>query len=196
VEKVCKIVKDWQITISEIAGRLGLLYGTCHWILMEDLKMQWMNCWISQKWPKLPIAGHNRRQNWVYCYNPENKQESSQLKSPSFPSLKKVRQVRLNINSMLILIWLWGWWWWRQYAPLETLVNFNVTTRTTSQKTLNFILTVVRTWNVTTTLKVTTTSNKGKYAFHYWLCPGTFWYALIHISLLFMPHTDTNVKKG
>jgi hypothetical protein len=41
VEKICRIVnEDQQSTILEIAGRLGLLYGTCLQILREDLNMR------------------------------------------------------------------------------------------------------------------------------------------------------------
>jgi hypothetical protein len=40
---------------------------------------------------------------WVYGYDPETKQHSSQWKSPNSPQLKKARQVRSNVKSMLII---------------------------------------------------------------------------------------------
>jgi histone-lysine N-methyltransferase SETMAR len=41
-------------------------------------------------------------ESWVYGYDPETKQQSSQWKSPNSPRPKKVRQVRSNVKSMLI----------------------------------------------------------------------------------------------
>ena len=46
------------------------------------------------------ITGH---ETWVYGYDPETKQHSSQWKSPNSPLPKKARRVRSNINSMLIV---------------------------------------------------------------------------------------------
>jgi hypothetical protein len=39
-------------------------------------------------------------ETWVYGYDPETKQQSSQWKSPSSPRPKKARQVRSNGKSM------------------------------------------------------------------------------------------------
>jgi hypothetical protein len=39
-------------------------------------------------------------------------------------------------------------WWWRQYAPLKSRSSIWLND-STSQKTLNFILTTMRTWNLT-----------------------------------------------
>jgi len=41
-------------------------------------------------------------ETWVYAYNPETKTQSSQWKSLGSIRLKKARQVRSNIKSMLI----------------------------------------------------------------------------------------------
>ncbi|GFT38234.1 histone-lysine n-methyltransferase setmar-like protein [Trichonephila clavipes] len=41
-------------------------------------------------------------ETWVYGYDPETKQQSSQWKFPSEPRPKKARQSRSNIKSMLI----------------------------------------------------------------------------------------------
>jgi hypothetical protein len=41
-------------------------------------------------------------ETWVYGYDPETKQQSSQWKSPKSPRPKKARQVRSNVKSMLI----------------------------------------------------------------------------------------------
>ena len=42
-------------------------------------------------------------ESWVYDYDPETKQQSTQWKTPSSPRPKKARQVRSNIKSMLII---------------------------------------------------------------------------------------------
>ena len=41
-------------------------------------------------------------ESWCYGYNPETKQQSSQWKSPGSPRPKKARQVKSNIETMLI----------------------------------------------------------------------------------------------
>jgi len=39
---------------------------------------------------------------WVYVYDPETKQMSSQWSTSSFPQPKKARQVKSNIKTMLV----------------------------------------------------------------------------------------------
>ena len=41
-------------------------------------------------------------ESWVYSYEPETKQQSSQGKSPTSPRPKKARQVKNNVKSMII----------------------------------------------------------------------------------------------
>ena len=41
-------------------------------------------------------------ESWVYGYDPETKRQSSQWKSPTSPRPKKARQVKNNLNSMII----------------------------------------------------------------------------------------------
>ena len=41
-------------------------------------------------------------ESWVYGYDPETKQQSSQWKSPMSPRPKKARQVKSNLKSMII----------------------------------------------------------------------------------------------
>jgi hypothetical protein len=41
-------------------------------------------------------------ESWVYGYDPETKQMSSQWKTPSLPLPKEARQVRSNVKTMLI----------------------------------------------------------------------------------------------
>jgi hypothetical protein len=42
-------------------------------------------------------------ETWVYVYDPETKQQSSQWKSPNSLRLKKARQVHSDVKSMLIV---------------------------------------------------------------------------------------------
>jgi hypothetical protein len=42
-------------------------------------------------------------ETWMYGYDPETKQQSSQCKSPNSPRAKKARQFRSNVKSMLIV---------------------------------------------------------------------------------------------
>jgi len=43
-------------------------------------------------------------ETWVYGYDPETKQQSSQWKLPNSPRPKKARRVRNNAKSMLIVV--------------------------------------------------------------------------------------------
>ena len=42
-------------------------------------------------------------ESWVYDYDPETKQQSTQWKTPSSPRPKKARQVHSDIKSMLTM---------------------------------------------------------------------------------------------
>jgi len=44
----------------------------------------------------------NGDESWVYSYDPETKQQSSQWKSPTSPRPKKATQVKSNLKSMII----------------------------------------------------------------------------------------------
>lgn len=120
------IHEDRRQTIDDVCHRLGLSYGTCQRILADELNMRR----IAAKFvPRLlSIDQRNLRiqtctelqqtvrecpnflsrvitgdESWVYGYDPETKQQSSQWKTPSSPRPKKARQVRSNIKSMLII---------------------------------------------------------------------------------------------
>jgi hypothetical protein len=42
-------------------------------------------------------------ESWIYSYDPETKQQSSQWKSPNSPRPKKARQVKSIVKCMLII---------------------------------------------------------------------------------------------
>ena len=45
---------------------------------------------------------HTGDESWVYVYDPETKQQSSQWKSSTSPRPKKARQLKSNVKSMII----------------------------------------------------------------------------------------------
>ena len=125
-ERVRQIIReDHRRTIDEVSVLVGIIHGTCHKILTEDLKMRRVASKfvprllsVDQKQQRLDICldlKQNPANNpsflsnvitgnktWVYAYDPETKTQPSQWKSPGSPRPKKARQVRSNIKSMLI----------------------------------------------------------------------------------------------
>ncbi|GFV14250.1 histone-lysine N-methyltransferase SETMAR [Trichonephila clavipes] len=69
---------------------------------------------------KLIITGDK---TWVYGYDPETKQQSSQWKTPGSPRPKKDRQVRSKINVMLIVFFDADGIVHHEYAPQDQTVN-------------------------------------------------------------------------
>jgi len=126
IERVCQIIQeDRRRTIDEVSMLEEISHGTCHKILTEDLKMLRVKSKfvprllsVEQKQQGLDVCldlKENTANNpsflsnvimgdetWVYAYDPENKIQSSQWKSQGSHQLKKTRQVRSNIKSMLI----------------------------------------------------------------------------------------------
>jgi histone-lysine N-methyltransferase SETMAR len=69
-------------------------------------------------------------ESWVYGYDPETKQQSSQWKSPNSPRPKKARRVRSNVKSMLIVFFLTSKALsTRNSSPLVKLSTANFTVR-------------------------------------------------------------------
>jgi len=126
VAHVREIIRaDQRLTIREAAEEVRIAFGTCQKILTEDLRMR---CVTAKFVPRLLTAEQkndrvsictdlrDRAQNdlnfmssvitgdecWVYGYDPETKQISSQWSTSSSSRPKKVRQVKSNIKTMLI----------------------------------------------------------------------------------------------
>jgi len=126
VARVHEIIRtDRRLTIREVAEEVRIAFGTCQKILTEDLRMR---CVTAKFVPRLLTAEQkddrvslctdlcDRAQNdpsfmssvitcdkcWVYGYDPETKQMSSQWKTASSPRPKKARQVKSNVKTMLI----------------------------------------------------------------------------------------------
>ena len=114
-----------HLTIREVAEEIRIAFGTSQKILNEDLRMRRVTAKFvprlltaEQKNDRVSICTDlpDRAQNdpnfmssvitgdefWVYGYDPETKQMSSQWSTSSSPRPKKARQVKSNIKTMLI----------------------------------------------------------------------------------------------
>jgi hypothetical protein len=65
-------------------------------------------------------------ENWIYDYDPETKQQSSQWKSSQLPRAKKVQQVWSSTKSMLIVFLDVKESVCRELVPHNTMVNSDV----------------------------------------------------------------------
>jgi len=100
--------QDQRRTIHNIAEEVGVGYGTCQQVLMEELGMHCVaakfvprNLTADQKQQCVNVCTELRQltsddetflsrvitgdESWVYVYDPETKQQSSQWKSPTSP---------------------------------------------------------------------------------------------------------------
>ena len=64
-------------------------------------------------------------ESWLYNYDLETKQQSSQWKTPSSPWPKKARQVHSNIKSMLIVFFEIRGFVHKEFVPPGQTVNGN-----------------------------------------------------------------------
>jgi hypothetical protein len=62
-------------------------------------------------------------ETWVYGYDLETKQQSSQWKSPNSPRPKKARQVRSNVKSLLIVVFDIQGTVHKEFVPSSQSVN-------------------------------------------------------------------------
>jgi len=114
-----------RLTVREIADDCGFHVGSCDVILTDDLHLKRV-CVKSvprlltddQREQRQTIAGDMLERScedvqflnkivtgdgsWVYGYDPETKQQSSQWKGPSSPRPKKGRQMRSKTKFMLL----------------------------------------------------------------------------------------------
>jgi len=147
IERVRQIIcEDRHCTIDEVSMLVGISHGTCHKILTEDLKMRRV---ASEFMPRLLSVDQKQQQldvclalkenaandpsflltvimgdeTWVYAYDPETKTQSSQWKSPGSPRLKKARQVRSNIKSMLVCFFDQKGTVHKEFVPPDQTVN-------------------------------------------------------------------------
>ena len=127
VETIRRLVhEDCRRTIKDIAAIVNVSYRTVQTILTCDLKMHCVAATFiprllmpEQKEHRVAVCQELRQcaiddpsfmsrvitgdESWVYGYDPETKQQSSQWKSPGSPRPKKARQSRSETKSMLIM---------------------------------------------------------------------------------------------
>ena len=120
------IPADRRQSIHDLCEVIGLSYGTVLRILADNLNTRRISARFlprllsdDQKAHRVFVCRELKQQarddpnfissiitgdeTWVYGYDPETKQQSSQWKSPNSPRPKKARQVRSNVKSMLIV---------------------------------------------------------------------------------------------
>jgi len=106
IHNVCEIVgRSYRtiqrnmrcITVRYVRRLLSEDQKTLHVSVCRELKQQARD---DPNFISIIITGD---ETWVYEYDPETKQQSSQWKLPNSLQPKKVRQVRSNVKSMLIV---------------------------------------------------------------------------------------------
>jgi len=127
IAKVRTVIRNnRKLTAREIAGDCGISMGSCDAILTDDLHIKR----VCAKFVLRLLTDDQREQRqtvvrdlferscedvqflknivtgdqpWVYGYDPETKQQSSQWKGPTSPRPKKGRQVRSKTKLMLLV---------------------------------------------------------------------------------------------
>ena len=133
IAKVRTIVRNnRRLTVREIADDCGISMGSCDAILNDNLHVK--RVWAKfvprlltddQREQRQTIAHdlferscedvqfHKNTvtgdESWVYRYDPETKQQSSQWKGPTSPRPKKGRQVRSKTKVMLLFFFFLFW---------------------------------------------------------------------------------------
>ena len=127
VNKIRQLVReDQQRSIEDFANIVGVSYGSVQAILTSELNMRRIAAKFvprlltqEQKENRVEVCKELRQsasedpslmsriitgdESWVYGYDPETKQQSSQWKSPSSPRPQMARQSRSSAKSMLII---------------------------------------------------------------------------------------------
>lgn len=127
VREVEQLVRaDRRISINDVSEELDISYGSVQSILTSDLGMHRVAARFvpkvlnnDQKELRVEICQDMLQrveddpsflsriitgdETWVYGYDPETKQQSSQWKRPSSPRPKKARQSKSGLKSMLIV---------------------------------------------------------------------------------------------
>lgn len=140
------IEKDRRLTVRELEDDLGLPKSTIWEIITSNLGMKRVCAKFipkllseEQKNYRVEIARDNLEmvendnnlldkvitgdESWVYAYDPETKQQSSQWKHVSSPRPKKARQSRSQIKSMLIVFFYHEGVVHHEYAPKGQTIN-------------------------------------------------------------------------
>ena len=144
VERI--VLEDRRTTIGEVADRLEISFGSVQSILTSNLGMHRVAAKFvprlltsDQKQFRIDICQDLQQQccadatflsrlitgdeTWVYGYDPETKQQSSQWKRPSSPRPRKARQVRSATKSMMIVFFDIRGIIHREFLPRGQAVN-------------------------------------------------------------------------
>jgi len=123
--------EDLRRTMKDIAANVNVSYRTVQTILTCDLNMHHIAakfvprlltpkqkehrvaicqelCQCALDDPSFMSRVITGAESWVYGYDPETKQQSSQWKSPGSPRPKKARQSCSATKSMLMFFDIWG----------------------------------------------------------------------------------------
>ena len=137
---------DRRQTVRDISLETGISFGSCHHILTETLGMRRLSAKFvpriltaDQKLVRVQASQellHCLRrdkdflskiitgdESWIFGYDPETKQQSSQWKNPGSPRPKKARQVKSQIKSMLIVFYDMRGIIHREFVPQGQTVN-------------------------------------------------------------------------
>lgn len=147
VEKIRQIVHDdRRITIRHIADIVNMSFGEVQMIVTSILNMRRIAAKFvprllshEQKEHRLQVCRDLRQralddpeflsriitadESWIYGYDPETKQQSSQWKSPQSPRPKKARQVKSGTKSMIIVFFDIRGIVHREFVPVGQTVN-------------------------------------------------------------------------
>ena len=139
-EEIKQIVyQDRRITINEVADIVDASFGTVQAILTSYLNMRHVAAKFVPRLLTCEQKQHCAEQvhndptfmsriitgdeSWVYGYDPETKQQSSQWKRPHSPRPKKARQVRSGTKSMLVIFFDIRGVVHREFVPQGQTVN-------------------------------------------------------------------------
>ena len=135
-----------RLTVRELAEKCGIMVGSCHHILTEELKMHR----VAAKFvPRLmtsdqqaqrvqvcqDLLDHSKNykeflskimtgdESWVYGYDVETKVQSSQWMSKTSPRPQKARQVQSKIKVLLSVFFYASGVVHHEYLPEGSTVN-------------------------------------------------------------------------
>jgi hypothetical protein len=147
VAKVREVIReDRRRMIQDVCNILVLSYKTCQRILSDELNMRRIAAKFmprlltdDQKQHQLEVCMELKEQvtndpdflskvgtgdeSWIYGYDPETKQQSSQWKCPSLPRPKKAWQMKSTVKSMPICFFDTDRIIHKEFVPPDQSVN-------------------------------------------------------------------------
>jgi histone-lysine N-methyltransferase SETMAR len=117
------VCEDRHQTIQGLADEMGTGYGTCHRILTAELGMHR----VATKFVPMILTADQKQQrimsvrsfvrsplmmqpsgdeSWIYSYDPQTKQQSSQWKSQNSPRPRKAKQVKSQVKCIFAIFFV------------------------------------------------------------------------------------------